>query len=164
VGKLKRGDGMKYDELIGKLRGCEGYRCEDCELRREEFCNLVRMEKAADVIEELQNKLNLWRQDKIRRWIPVSERLPEDREIVIACWFNIHCIKKYNVSVLRFMKGRTLDEIEKGTPIYGSDQYGNNKVPYCWHSTEGAHDHFGQEVTHWIPLPDPPKEDTDVLL
>jgi len=33
--------------------------------------------KAADAIEDLDNRLNLHRQGKIRHWIPVTERLPE---------------------------------------------------------------------------------------
>ena len=134
---------MKHDELIGKLRGCEGYRCEDCELRREEFCNLVRMEKAADVIEELQNKLNLWRQDKIRRWIPVSDRLP-DRPGSFLCTVYGDSIGENYVTICDYS---------------------------CrpWHAVTGWFCHAGQryledvtnDVIAWMPLPKPLEEETD---
>lgn len=44
---------MKINELIQHLRGCDGCRCRDCELKDEEVCNPILMEKAADAIEEL---------------------------------------------------------------------------------------------------------------
>ena len=40
--------------------------------------------KAADAIEDLDNRLNLHRQGKIRHWIPVTERLPEEHKMVLA--------------------------------------------------------------------------------
>lgn len=65
---------MKYDELIGKLRDCDDYRCNDCELKDEELCNPILMEKAADAIEELQKP----------QWISVEERLPGTGEVVLV--------------------------------------------------------------------------------
>ena len=134
---------MKYDELIGKLRGCEGYRCEDCELRREEFCNLVRMEKAADALEELTMKLHgdeaaiAGMKQQIERmvvnsgnkpkWIPVTDKLPQ------KC---------------RFYLVTDFGEVEEA--YYDSDGF--------WFSPHG--DKL-KSVTHWMPLPEPPKEETD---
>ena len=67
-----------YDELIEELR-LESvnmhYEKTDCQL----------FAKAADAIEDLENRLNLWRQDKIRRWIPVTERLPEENYNCLVC-------------------------------------------------------------------------------
>jgi hypothetical protein len=39
------------------------------------------------------------------------------------------------------------------------DVHGNNLVPYCWYSNYGPGKWFGQEVSHWMELPEPPKED-----
>ena len=127
---------MKYDELIGKLRGCDGYRCEDCELRREEFCNLVRMEKAADAIEELQQIAGHYEEsahdyfkdvcyylERMPKWIPVSERLPKKFELVLV--------------YPKVVTMRT-DFIKDNGKWFNSP---------C--------------VTHWMPLPEPPKEETD---
>jgi hypothetical protein len=45
------------------------------------------LKDAADAIEDLENKLNLWRQDKVPRWIPVAERLPEvHQEVLVYLW------------------------------------------------------------------------------
>ena len=62
-----------------------------------------------------------------------------------------------------FYKGRTAEEMKKlsfGT-IYGCDEYGNNKKPYNWHCPHSHMVWFGQYVTHWMPLPEPPKEVED---
>ena len=103
-----------YDELIKQLRECTP------EMNGEKTL----WHQAADAIEELENRLNLWRQDKIRRWIPVTERLPE----------------KYD-RVLVFSKatrmGRSIDFINAD---------GN------WYTTP--------KVTHWMPIPELPKEET----
>ena len=41
--------------------------------------------KAADAIEDLDNRLNLHRQGKISHWIPVTERLPERNYNCLVC-------------------------------------------------------------------------------
>lgn len=99
-----------YSELIERLR-CLAKVYSICENENTQEYKLA--VKAADAIEELQkqlreekvdnvnltgwlaeehakaedfeNRLNLWRQDKIRRWIPVTERLPENYELVLTC-------------------------------------------------------------------------------
>ena len=60
---------------------------------------------------------------KCNGWIPVTERLPEDRNEVL-----VHTTKK--VSKARFGDGR-------------------------WHGSGGC----WMNVTHWMPLPEPPKEE-----
>lgn len=63
----------------------------------------------------------------IQRWIPVTERLPEDdRQRVLAV-----CIGDYLV----------------GYPRIDTDRY----VRQHWVR-------YGNDVTHWMPLPEPPKE------
>ena len=66
-----------YDELIKKLRETSVYFGESDDVS-------VMMIEAANAIEDLENRLNLWRQDKIRRWIPVTERLPEKYNRVLV--------------------------------------------------------------------------------
>lgn len=90
---------MKYDELIGKLRGCENYRCDDCELGRGEFCSPILMEKAADAIEELLGVIQ--RQKEMinataylplyqkPKWISVEEKIP-DFEGAVLCMRKSH--------------------------------------------------------------------------
>lgn len=66
-----------------------------------------------------------------RRWIPVEERLPEDP------------VKK----VLVFVPHTHGDIVDAGRYL-GAD----NWVLEGWHLTQNA-------VTHWMPLPEPPKEE-----
>lgn len=126
--------------------------------------------EAADAIEELR-KAVLRLEDESglydelptyyiypAKWIPVAERLPEDGEIVLVDWWNIHCPKRHNLSVMKFYKGNPVDKVDPYKGIRFCDQWKNNKVPYAWAAPHGPLQLFGQDVTHWIPLPQPPKE------
>lgn len=94
------------------------------------------------------------------RWISVEERLPENGQVVLCYWWNVHCCERDNLSVMRFRKGRTAEELKDAKCFSRSDQWGNNKKPYCWDDPHGPLSLFGQEVTHWMELPEPPKEET----
>ena len=91
-------------------------------------------------------------------WISVDERLPEDGDIVLVYWYNVHCCERDNFSVMRFRKGRTSEELKQADFFRSCDQWGNNKRPYDWSDPHGPLSLFGQDVTHWMPLPEPPKE------
>lgn len=96
-------------------------------------------------------------------WISVQDRLPMNGQRVLvydggATQWNP------TVSAAVFVKGRTHEEImveyrDTGRLWYTfGDEEGNNKKPYGWRGD--AHmQWFGQQVTHWMPLPKPPKED-----
>lgn len=121
------------------------------------------MREAADAIEELSAKYEKALSDLVKqaesKWIPVTERLPEDGQVVLCLWWNIHCVESDNYTVMHFRKGRTAEELKDAKFFRGCDQWGNNKKPYCWDSVHGALSLFGQDVTHWMPLPEPPKEE-----
>lgn len=63
----------------------------------------------------------------VQKWIPVAERLPEKCEPVLVCF--------------DFMGGKA---------VKASDRYGKNGL--LWSGIP-----CGGKVTHWMPLPEPPK-------
>jgi hypothetical protein len=67
-----------------------------------------------------------------QRWIPVSERLPEDRATILAAFKNREIL----------------------TATYYKRYEGFGGVENYWH-IEGWH---SGNVTHWMPLPQPPEE------
>ena len=130
-----------YEELIKSLRLCREILHEDdsciefvdgsCEAFP--ICAYQLMEKAADAIENLTKKLVIAEGEsglydalptviiREQKWIPVTERLPDKRELVLA----------YS----KFVKMKVDFITDNGK----------------WYLTPG--------VTHWMPLPEPPKEE-----
>lgn len=159
-----------YDELIKRLKS----QCYDCKLWDGEKCCLkgdcsahTRLE-AADTIEELSKELErskewekFWEKEanealkkfqttvaKIPHWTPVTERLPkadDKRFLVCAKRFNgepyVHiCYHAKNLH--EFDEYDFPNENRPGWYFYDSE--------YGWVEKE--------DVTHWMPLPNPPRE------
>lgn len=74
--------------------------------------------------------------DNTPRWISVEERLPEDidEEVLV-------CTEDYGINVLGFVTVAT---------------YGSGGWLECWERKT-----YLTDVTHWMPLPTPPKEETE---
>ena len=108
---------MKYDELISELRSqiCKN-NCFDC-VYMKTGCTPKLCEQAADAIEKLQSQLP--------KWIPVTERLPENDKTVLV--WNRRNSREY------------FDVYDHGS----------------WIILES------EDITNWMPLPEPPKEETD---
>ena len=122
-----------YDELIGEL-----YLTASTALSKSKR---ELLEKAADAIEELQQQvehyhgcMNDWFETAqeykaaVPKWIPVTERLPED---------DIVCILTNGIS----------------------DAIGYRGKVFGWHLIWTDYV-VESEVTHWMPLPEPPMEET----
>ena len=131
-----------YEKLLiglrghAKRRGCDDRcPCFDAKDRGYATCSEELAEKAADAIEDLENKLNLWRQGKISRWISVTERLPKDGSDVLIYLKTAHDSR---ITAANYYK-ETWQDCVMG-PLYLTE--------------EGL-------VTHWMPLPEPPREGTD---
>lgn len=109
----------------------------------------------------------------LSEWIPVSEQLPRENEYVLV-WCG-------SVQVAKIEKGISEEEraamrrgelpdpeiygwtriggwtpSKRSSVYYGCDVQGNNKVPYRWKANGGPMEWFGQDVTHWMSLPEPP--------
>ena len=122
---MTSGGAMTNNELVSKLRTAS-VQCDDMRLR--DFGYL--MKTASDAIERLEQYNAFWEDEAnqakaylnelVPKWIPVTERLPQKRHIVL---------------VYSKIKGVCADFIS-------NDGH--------WYTTAA--------VTHWMSLPEPPKE------
>lgn len=72
----------------------------------------------------------------VNRWIPCNERMPEPNETVLYVWRS----KYGNVSVLH-------------------GWHFENLVENAWHQSGIGMSRPNEEVTHWMPLPEPPESE-----
>jgi len=99
-------------------------------------------------------------------WISCDEQLPENEQLVI-----IYAPKSqmYKINTCRFDKGISAKEREelrlagdeRWRIFNGADEHTNNRKPYRW-KVQGPGSYFGQDVTHWMPIPDFPDSDYGV--
>ena len=138
-----------YMELVGRLRNCatQAAPCKICDMIEDRSCSDTLMKQAADAIEELSNAGSAYgrgwtlgydsgRAESKPRWIPVAERLPDVDEKVLTFARN-----KYD--------GSWFMDITSWTGVRNHDEY------QFW----GYGD--SMKVTHWMPLSEPPKEETE---
>ena len=154
-----------YEELVKGLRFCamtdlseEEYPCDPCEYKAPEKyhiknkvcylgCFQQMMLHAADAIEELQkavlrreeesgilDELPMYQQPV--GWIPVTEKLPKEEKEIYWCYTNMGIMCECRWTNNRFGFGE-------------SDKWGWNIMDVPQY----------QKVTHWMPLPQPPKEE-----
>ena len=89
---------------------------------------------AADAIEELQAELATMR-SQLLKWISVWEQLPEVDQPVMICAF-----------------GKSV-----GEGVYR----GHDGFHHVWKMYASSGTYWDDEVTHYMPLPEPPKEDNN---
>lgn len=125
---------LKPEELVKALRHCSNdYPCKTCpvELQKDEStCIGVLFKHCIDQIERDQKEIAELR-EKLPKWISVKERLPIDR------------LKKYLVA-FRDVGGSIVDMAR----YFPSDGWTCDN----WDVPQNL-------ITHWMPLPEPPKED-----
>lgn len=124
---------LKPEELVKALRYCSNdYPCKTCpvELQKDEStCIGVLFKHCIDQIERDQKEIEALR-EKLPKWISVKERLPIDR------------LKKYLVA-FRDAGGSIVDMAR----YFPSDGWTCDN----WDVPQNL-------ITHWMPLPEPPKE------
>ena len=143
-----------YDELVKKIRRCatDQMHCLSCGEVKDGRCFKRLMTQAADAIEQLSADLErlkdfeaFWQQEAEEalrryqvaiankpRWIPVTEQLPEDlTRVIVFC---------------------------EGGVSYGLCEHliADDEEVVEWHDFL----HYPITPTHWMPLPEPPKEET----
>lgn len=130
-----------YTDLVSTLRECSKH-------GTRYGMAVIYMEQAAEVIEELSHDYEKLAEDfngavellhkrEKPRWIPVTERLPSEELAFYLCYTDagivVECLwtnNKYGLGPFSDWGWRLVD-----VPQY-------------------------QKVTHWMPLPEPPKEET----
>lgn len=119
-----------YEELARRLRRCEQFKCRECEYEQVIGCRAKLNAEAADAIEELMRRCEQLQYMPPPAWIPVTERLPK---------------RGKNVLVAN-KRGKQWDIDKAWLSCYGSgfDRCGKRSLYH---------------VTHWMPLPQPPKEE-----
>lgn len=117
-----------YKDLIKRLRAHNGWALNDT------------LDEAADAIENTSKAYQMMAEAYEAevtkpQWIPVTERLPEEKRASYLCLTGGHCHE------VRWTNNRYgLGESDRwGWSIFDIPQY--------------------SKVTHWMPLPEPPKED-----
>lgn len=135
-----------YDELVRRLRNLSG------------TDNITEFDEAAYAIEELTKDLerskeweSFWEKEANKalrkfqvavankpRWIPVTERFPEDCTPVQVCYIGYYS-KEIHSDMLACRYG--------GLWCY-------------WDGEPCSYDPCKVEITHWMPLPEPQKEET----
>ena len=103
--------------------------------------------------QEVSDSLSDW-------WIDCNEALPKPNQVVI-----VYAPKSqmYSFCVCKFEKGISTEErkqlagTERALTFKASDEHSNNRKPYCWSKAGGPGTYFGQDVTHWMPLPSDPE-------
>ena len=143
------------DELVKELRHCVYGDCADCNYYDNLNCADLAI-KAADAIEELMRRCEQFQYMPPPAWIPVTERLPEDGVAVNITWVN-HSPSIY----YQHLK----DKPQTATGVYYRRKWywwSNVVQDYLAEYGEWGFDEMDDaiEVTHWMPIPEPPKEET----
>lgn len=147
-----------YDELVRQMRACcIGEPCEEANCgfnpKSDLDCIEQLLTKAADAIEELSEQLENETEyatalnSYVPQWIPVTERLPKDKERVLIFYWLSTKPKTPWYKVATFSKKLSdVDEYD----LYGKDHPGF----YGSDSEYGYYEHT--DVEYWMPLPEPP--------
>lgn len=128
-----------YEDLVRALRAADARPCPDMGCPGSGECPTAGclFREAADAIEALQRACaNYAEMATEQEWIPVKERLPENNGFyMVKVGATYRPIRIYEYKPCEWYEGENLWKADDGS--------------YCFN-------HF---VTHWMPLPDPPKED-----
>ena len=169
-----------YEDLIQVLRHCgnENVPCDGCS--EYEYCDnfntgaAKNMREAANAIEELNKQHEKWEEalkttlNFVPCWIPVTEMLPESGVHVLAlcrvkyaeCGGRSYVCNAFYSKHFKEQRNTEYDDIELDYDEETDEYY----LPEGWWEVIMNWDEYGfvgiaDFVTHWMPLPEPPKEE-----
>ena len=134
-----------YEELVMRLRNCatEAAPCKTCDMTEDSSCSDTLMKQAADAIEKLSKDRDKW-----------EATAKEERA---AYW---HWCDNYQKDVPRWISVKDkLPQVAEWVLAMSDDYILPVEVfrgDSCWMDVL-MHE---VSVTHWMPLPEPPKEET----
>lgn len=125
---------LKPEELVKALRFCGKHECITCPCDIDECSQMVYA--AANQIERDQKEIAKLR-EKVPQWISVEDRMPD----TVPC----DAGTEYSEAVVVWTNG-------------------NKAMIAVWDGIDWIcpcdfWEAWGEEITHWMPLPEPPKED-----
>lgn len=135
---------LKPEELVKALRSCSDLPtgnsgCAGCMFASlyEPACTDLLLRHAADQIERDQKEIAALR-EKVPQWISVEDRMPD----TVPC----DAGTEYSEAVVVWTNGnKAMIAVWDGIDWICQCDF--------WEA-------WGEEITHWMPLPEPPKEDT----
>ena len=103
------------------------------------------------------------------KWIAIQDRLPKEGKYVLArhnrdTWHDSDDQENVNCMVVKLVKGISLKDreylklskkekdIKRSKTWRSADEGNNNQRAYYWYSF-GCDSFFGQEISHWCPIP-----------
>ena len=124
---------MMYDELVKKIRHCatDPMHCLSCGEDKDGQCFKRLMTQAADAIEELEGKAKVLEKLAGKWCEAVPKWIPVTERLPEHGWYLAYC-PTIKMEVLHF---------HSAEEVWSSERY------------------YNIEVTHWMPLPEPPKEE-----
>lgn len=142
IGEVKRHIKPKADSTLRNMRKDDLIKCIRC-LEHNYDAAVSFNENQARYVESLGVLLG---------WIPVSERLPEEHDSMFAKWYGTPL---WQPGMFRTTSGDVLVCVEFGEGSRVVSTARTNAGEWNISSI------FSGKVTHWMPLPEPPKEVRD---
>ena len=137
-------------------------KCKDCACYKDNWCTMVTGSPDPDM------KRDCGRFIRAQRWVPVTERLPETWEPVLAyCKYGTR--KDGYVCCAFYVAPGTYEEDSDFSWDYEAlgnynEEKDSYEIPAGWYERIHNWDDYGSvgiysNVTHWMPLPEPPESE-----
>lgn len=137
-------------------------KCKDCACYKDRWCTMVTDSPDPNMERDCAHFI------RAQRWVPVTERLPEtEKEVLAYCKFGISR-RGYVCNAFVIPKGTYKEESTYNWDCECFDNYDEERDDYeinpGWYERIHNWDDYGcvkiqDEVTHWMPLPEPPESE-----